>query len=229
MMLMGFARSKRGNNDQFLGYFENATDGTSFAFNGITFGNAHANRVLTVFVFTQNGSAVDISSVSIDGSTTGVIEHSSLPSGTSVVKHGAYSKAVASGATGNIVVTMGATTARCAILLFAHRRGTSPTVGTDNTISGGGVLGDALSLTLAAGGLLLMGTNAPSSSGVVFAFGSGAIIEDYDDVLAEVGTLRVAAGRCYTPAASTAATATHTDAGSLANGRFTALVFGAET
>lgn len=176
---------------------EETGQGTSVThtFTDFPIGEANADRVVTFWIIMQ-GTATAISSVTVNGSSSGVTKHEELPGDNSKVKMAVCSKAVASGVTADIVVNFQIATQRCAILGYAHTRGASPNMVSDSayTPTGSGVLSGTI--TVPTNGALMTCACASDAGAVSWAMsynGTAFATENYDATL--MNTIKAALGR----------------------------------
>lgn len=203
-----------------------ATDELVHTFTDFDIGTANADRVVTFFVVVQ-GVASAIASVSVNGSTSGVVKHTEIPPDNSAVKMAAYSKALSSGVTADIVVTFQIATKRCAILGYAHTRGTNPNIATDTTYTptGSGILDGTI--TVPASGALMACACSSSAAAASWAFSYNGTVfanEDYDATL--INTIKAGLGRHTTAGTNQTVRAVCSNTGATP-ARLIALAFGA--
>jgi hypothetical protein len=209
--------------DAYQAAVDKTSAASSFTWTAFPIGTARADRVFTFYILHQASAAQDISSVTVNGSAVGLVNHASVPSGTSTNKLHSYSIIIAAGTTADIVATFSGTISRAVLWGYAHTRGTSPTVVSDTTATSGVVDG---TITVVTNGLLIAGVMAASASPPTFQFaydGQNFSIEDHDRFVA--GTLYIAGGRHAVAGTAQTVSATCTD--NTANPmRMTALAFG---
>lgn len=219
-------------NDTYLSPAVSAESGANdvlvHTFDDFDVGDPDANRVVTFFVIMQ-GTASAINNVTVNGSASGVVKHTEIPGDNSNVKIAAFSKALASGNTADIVVTFQIATKRAAILGYAHTRGTSPNFVTDTayTPTGSGVLED--NITVVSNGALFACACNSSTSTASWTFSYNGTVfanEDYDAKLMNTicaGLARNTTAGTLRPVRATSSITTATPA------RLVALAFGARS
>lgn len=98
-------------------FSQSSTNASAYTFSGLSFGAAHADRYVIVAVgFRTPAAAAALSSVTIGGVTADLI-HSVTASASVTDKAvvGFYSAKIATGTSGDVVVTLSATAARCGV------------------------------------------------------------------------------------------------------------------
>lgn len=193
-------------NPRFIAFTPDTVDGASFTFSGASIGPAQANRRVYVGVAWRSaaGSPRTLSSLTVAGNATTIaaqVNGAVNSSGAALA-----SLALASGTTGDIVVTLSGPALRCAIGVFVSYG--HATTATDTATANEGVTND-VSVDVPLGGIII----GMAYNGTATATWTG-LTEYFDDIVE--GTTRAsgafyAAGAAETPRTITMAPASGAD------------------